>query len=245
MKIHAFRFTAKQLRGFDPDHLGFVIAACHCCNELRAFTLYVIFEADSVRLLEAEKAMVTVRQLTILRSAVSKILEFDDCCLKYLKRIRTGYPELWGEMQSFYKPISDKIRAQAWARRLRNKVSFHYDQKYAFDSLSNLSESTDLSILLGPTDGLTVFSFAEEIVSTPIFVEAGDGDLKRGVETASEFAIEMQRKLTNFVAYVLTNSFKSAGLFQRDESVELRESYGAREGSVEIPIWFIPDTPDT
>jgi type IV secretory pathway TraG/TraD family ATPase VirD4 len=92
MKTWLCRFTAKQLGSMHADHLGFIIASSHCCNELLALSPYLIFEQDSEKANEVEKSFIDVRFFTIVRMQIAKIFEYRDLCNGYVRRIRKTFP---------------------------------------------------------------------------------------------------------------------------------------------------------
>src|SRR5215216_2980688 len=76
MKTWIFRFTAKQLRAVHSDHLGFILASSHCCNELTSVSPYLIFEHELEEANEVEKAFILIRFFTLVRFQIAKIFEY-------------------------------------------------------------------------------------------------------------------------------------------------------------------------
>jgi hypothetical protein len=240
MKLGVVRFSAKELRSIHRDHLGFLVAASHASNELRSLAVYVLFEEKMLDLNDAERWFVLIRQLTLLRFFISKILEFHELCVKYIANIRRTFPATGRALREKYRPIAQRVEKERWARKLRNKVSFHYDREHVLAGLETLPAETSLCLIVGPYNGVTAFGFAEEIVSVPIFKEAGGGDLEKGIGRASDFAFETHTAIADFVADAIIQQFESVGLFRLTEESELRDSHCAEEGSFEMPITMSP-----
>jgi hypothetical protein len=167
---------------------------------------------------------------------VSKIVEFDNLCRKYLKKIEKTYPDTARIVTQEDGPVGRKVGANEWARRLRNKISFHFDQEHPHTGLNVVRSRSDFSFMAGPIRGVTVYNFAEEIVSISIFVEAGDGDLWKGVERARQLVTEVQSLIGSFTAEIIKRHFDQAGIFGHHETLELRERYCADPDEFELPL---------
>jgi hypothetical protein len=131
MKTWIYRFTAKQLGLMHPDHLGFVIASSHCCNELTGLMPYLIFEHTSEAVNEIEKSFLDIRFLTLVRIQIAKIFEYRDLCDDYVGKIRKTFPATAKMVAERSREISRKINSASWAKTVRNKVAFHFDASYA------------------------------------------------------------------------------------------------------------------
>jgi hypothetical protein len=236
MKVGVIRFSSKLLGRIHPDHRGFIIAAAHCSNELLAISPYLLFENDRADLNEVEKSIVTVRQLTLVRFLISKIVEFDDLVQKYIGRLKKTFPQAAAKVIADYKPISRSINAATWSRKLRNKISFHYNQQHAEESFSKIVDDTALNVIAGPHRGFTSYTFAEEIVSRPFFEDVGGGSFERGLETALDFITDVEWKIADFVTTSIIKHFEARGLMSESEKMELRDEFCASPNSLHIPL---------
>lgn len=214
MDASVFRFNAKQLRAIPTRHLGFLVASGHCCNELAILLPYIIFEHDLKRANEVECAFILTRKFAIDRILISKIVEYGDLCSKFFKGSSGTSDQLLAELSKNYEPIAIQIKSAKWARILRNKISFHYDYEQALSALSRLDDDHPMRLIAGRIKGLTLFDFAEEIVSRPIFVGS----------------------ISSFHAHRTISLFKSCGLISKRVQTKLREKYCAAPGDVRVPI---------
>ena len=135
-----------------------------------------------------------------------------------------------------FDPIAAKIKAAKWAATLRNTISFHYDPQHALTSLERLDDNHPLRLMAGPLKGLTLFEFAEEITSRPIFEAAGTGDIRKGMDAANAFIVELVNTITTFHAGVTISMFRNHGVVSERIQMKLRNSYCAAPRDVRIPI---------
>jgi hypothetical protein len=119
---------------------------------------------------------------------------------------------------------------------LRNTISFHYDPEHALTSLERFDDNHPLRLLAGRLKGLTLFEFAEEITSRPIFEAAGSGDIGKGIEAANTFIVELVNAITTFHARVTISMFRNHGMVSERTQMTLRNRYCAAPGDVRIPI---------
>lgn len=236
MEITAFRFTAKQLRSIHKDHLGFILASSHCCNELTSVGPYIIFEHDSETANEVEKSFILLRFFTLVRLQVAKIFEYRDLCNRYVKGIRATFPATAKRVSEQVKPISRKIDSARWAQTLRNKVAFHFDASYVVQALEQASPDDGLAFFVGRIRGLTSFDFADKILVNSMFTEAGKGNSELGNQIVLEWATDLRQDISAFHAKNMIEIFDSYGLLSKREKVELRDSYCAAMGTTTIPI---------
>ena len=236
MDAFVFQFNAKQLRAIPRRYLGFLIASGHCCNELAVLLPYIIFEHDIRRANEVECAFILIRKFTIDRILVSKIVEYGNLCSKFFKDDNVTPDPLLLELSKAYEPIAAQIKSAKWARLLRNKISFHYDYEQAFSALSRLDDDHPMRLIAGRIKGLTLFDFAEEIVSRPVFEAAGSGDIGRGMDAANKFIVSLVGSISSFHARTTISLFKSFGLTSERVQTKLREKYCAAPGDVRVPI---------
>jgi hypothetical protein len=236
MDAFVFQFDAKRLRTIPRDYLGFLVASGHCCNELAILLPYIIFEHDLTRANDFEIAFILTRKFTIDRILVSKIFEYEKLCSKFFKRHRGSADPFISELAKTFDPIAAKIKAAKWAAILRNTISFHYDPEHALTSLERFDDSHPLRLMAGRLRGLTLFEFAEEITSRPIFEAAGKGDIGEGIDAASAFIVELVNTITTFHARVTISMFRNHGLVSERIQMKLRNRYCAAPGDVRIPI---------
>jgi len=236
MDAYIFRFSADDLRKIESRALGFLISSGHCCNELVALMPYIAFEQSLKNANEVESALIVARRYTLDRIIISKIVEYNELCEKFFRETSSVNGSLCDELKREYDLISAIIKAKRWARILRNKASFHYDEKYATDSLRNLDGNHPLRMILGRMSGVTLFEFSEEILSRPIFEEAGSGDIGKGMDVVNGFILESIRAIRDFHSRSTINAFKKYGLVTERESAELREKYCGRPGVDYVPI---------
>ena len=236
MDAFVFRFDAKRLRAIPRDYLGFLVASGHCCNELAILLPYIIYEYDLKRANDFEAAFILTRKFTIDRILISKIFEYGKLCSKFFKRHRTSADPFLSELAKTFEPIAAKIRDAKWAAILRNTISFHYDPQYALKSLDRLDDNHQLRLMAGRLKGLTLFEFAEEITSRPIFEEAGDGDIGKGMDAANAFILDLVSTITTFHARASISMFKAHGMVSERIQMKLRNRYCAAPGDVRIPI---------
>lgn len=156
--------------------------------------------------------------------------------LEILREVTRSSDQLFAGLSESYAPIAAKIKAAKWARILRNKISFHYDQKHALAALDELPDDQPLRLILGRIKGITLFDFAEEIVGRPIFEVAGKGDVGIGMDVSNKFVIDLVGAITSFHAQATISIFKSFGLVSQRDQTELRERYCGAPGNFRIPI---------
>lgn len=186
-----FRFDAKRLRAIPRGYLGFLVASGHCCNELTILLPYIIYEHDLRRANDFEIAFILTRKFTIDRILISKIFEYGKLCSKFFKRHKGSVDPFILELAKTFDPIAAKIGTAKWAAILRNTISFHYDPQHALKSLDRLDDNHVLRLMAGRLKGQTLFEFAEEITTRPIFEAAGNGDIGKGMDAANAFIVEL------------------------------------------------------
>lgn len=236
MKTWTFKFTAKQLSKVHSDHLGFIIASSHCCNELVAVAPFLIFEQNISKANEVERSLIAIRFFTLVFHQIAKIFEYRDLCNKYVGQIRRTYPGMVRVIGQRSSLISRQINNANWARTFRNKVAFHFDAAYAKQSLKNLEPDFELKFIVGRMAGLTAFDFANSIVTRSLFKDAGNGDENLGRETVIKWATALQKDIQSFHAEIMGRIFKQYGLLQNSEETELRDAYCADPDSNSIPL---------
>jgi hypothetical protein len=236
MDAWVFRFSAKQLRAIPSRYLGFLIASGHCCNELAILLPYIIFEHDLSRANAVEVAFILTRKFTIDRVIISKIVEYGNLCSKWFKSQSASADQLAHQFKADFEPIAEKIGSARWARILRNKTSFHYDAEHALNALGTLDDDHPLQLIAGPIKGVTLFEFAEDVVSRPSFEEAGCGDVGRGMDVANKFIVDLVGLITTFHAQTTISIFEAHGLVWERLPMKLREKYCAAPGEVRVPI---------
>ena len=155
------------------------MASGHCCNELAILLPYIIYEHDLSRANDFEIAFILTRKFTIDRILISKIFEYGKLCSKFFKRHEGASEPFLSELTKAFAPIAAEIKGAKWAAILRNTISFHYDAQYALTSFDRLDDAHPLRLMSGELKGLTLFEFAEEITSRPIFEAAGTETLER------------------------------------------------------------------
>jgi hypothetical protein len=242
MDAFVFKFDAKKLRAIDRRYLGFLIASGHCCNELAILLPYIIFEHNLKRANAFEAAFILTRRYTIDRILISKIVEYGELYSKLLKDSKGASDPLLLELSKNYDPIAVKIKSAKWARILRNKISFHYDPQYALDALDRLDDDHPMRFMAGRIKGLTLFEFAEEIASRPIFEAAGKGDIGSGMDAANAFILDLVSSITAFHAQATISMFRAYGIAWERSQMKLRKKYFAAPGNVLIPISVSPAT---
>ena len=236
MDAFVFQFDAKRLRAVPRDYLGFLVASGHCCNELAILLPYILFEQDLRRANDFEIAFILTRKFTIDRILISKIFEYGKLCSKFFK-LHQGSADLFiSELAKAFDPIAAKIKTAKWAAILRNTISFHYDPQHALTSLDRLDDDHPLSLMAGRLKGLTLFEFAEEITSRPIFKAAGDGNIGKGMDAANAFIVELVNAITTFHAYATKSMFRNHGMVSERIQMKLRDRYCAAPGDLRIPI---------
>jgi hypothetical protein len=236
MDAFVFRFTAKQLRSLPSQYLSFLIASGHCCNELAILLPYIIFEHNITESNEAETAFILTRKFTIDRILISKIVEYNELCEKTFTVWNASSDAVMMEISNNYQPIAQSVRAAKWARILRNKISFHYDQTHGLGALDRLDDDHPLKLIAGRIKGLTLFEFAEEIVARPIFEMAGKGDIGRGMDAANNFILDLVSSITTFHAKATISIFRAYGMMSERVPSEVREQYCAAPGELRVPI---------
>jgi hypothetical protein len=236
MEAFVFRFSARQLRAIPPHRLGFLIASGHCCNELAILLPYIIFEHDLTRANDVEVAFILTRKFTVDRIIISKIVEYGNLCSKFFRNWNSSSDELVQELKKEFGPIEEKIRTAKWARILRNKISFHYDPDHAMTAFSSLDDAHPLRLIAGKIKGITLFDFAEEIVSRPTFESAGAGDIGAGMDAANRFIVDLVGSITTFHARATISMFKSHHLLTERVQLDLREKYCATPDDIRVPL---------
>lgn len=236
MDAFVFRFDAKRLRAIPRDCLGFLVASGHCCNELAILLPYIIYEHDLTRANDFETAFILTRKFTIDRILISKIFEYGKLCAKFCKQHEGSSEPYLAELIRAFEPIAAEIKAAKWAAILRNTISFHYDPQYALTSMDRLEDDHPLHLMAGRLKGLTLFEFAEEITSRPIFEAAGNGDIGKGMEAVNAFIVELVSTITTFHARATISMFRAHGMVSERIEMKLRNKYCAAPGDVRIPI---------
>lgn len=236
MDVYVFRFSAKQLKAIDQRALSFLIASAHCCNEFVALMPYIVFEHSLKNANEVEEAFILVRRFTIDRIVVSKIVEYGELCDKFCEEIRDLSEEWATQIRANYDGIRKKIRSAKWARILRNKTSFHYDRKHALESVIRLPDEHPLRLLAGRMKGVTLYDFAEEVVSRPIFEAAGNGDIGKGMTASNKFLVDLVSEITTFHAEATKLLFKVSNLVSVRDKKELRDEYCGVPRRRRIPL---------
>jgi hypothetical protein len=236
MDVKIFHFSAKQLQTIHPDHLGFLIASSHCCNELISIMTYIIFEHDIEDATEAERAFINIRFFTIVRHQIAKIFEYRDLCNGYIGKIRKTFPSLAESVQEEAKLISRRISTAKWAQTVRNKVAFHFNSQYAAELLNRTPSDQELVFIVGEHRGLTAFDFADRIIVDAMFLDAGNGDKSHGRDVVKKWTIESQRQIERFHAKIVGQLFKQYGIFQKEEMSEIRDAWCAAPGEIAIPV---------
>lgn len=236
MEISIFRFTAKQLQSVHADHLGFIIASSHCCNELTCVLPYIMFEQDIEKANEAESALINIRFFTVVRFQISKIFEYRELCNNYVGKIRRTFPALASRLQDESGKISRSINRARWAETVRNKASFHFDESYAMDVFKRLPPETSLALLAGNLRGLTAYDFADKAIVQAMFVEAGSGDEGAGKDVVLRWAIDLQKQITTFHAEIIKHIFQQLDIFQKEEKASIRDEWCATPGTLGIPL---------
>jgi len=236
MDAFMFRFSAQQLRAIPPHRLGFLIASGHCSNELAILLPYIIFEHDLTRANDVEVAFILTRKFTIDRIIISKIVEYGNLCSKFFRHSKGSSDQLVQELQKEFAPIEEKLRAAKWARILRNKISFHYDPDHAMAALAALDFAHPLRLIAGRIKGLTLFDFAEEIVSRPTFEAAGDGDIGAGMDAANRFIVDLVGSITTFHARATISMFKAHELLTERVQLDIRERYCGSPDRMRVPL---------
>jgi hypothetical protein len=236
MDAFVFQFTAKQLRNVSRDYIGFPVASSHCCNELVILLPYIMYEHDIRRANDFETAFILTRKFTVDGIIISKIFEYWKLCLKFFKQNEASSDPFFSELNRAFDPIAAEIKAAKWVAILRNKISFHYDQKHALSALDGHPDDHPLRRMAGRLKGLTLFEFAEEISSRPILEEAGNGDIGKGMEVVNTFLVQLVNKITRFHADATGSIFAAYGMLSAPTKMKLRNKYCAAPGEVRIPI---------
>jgi hypothetical protein len=232
-----FKLTVGELRSIPDRYLGFLLASSHCCNELAALVPFVVFEQD---LAEAgshtvESAFIRSRVFTVDRVLVSKIIEYGTLCSEFLDEVECD--PLLVKIAKDYEPLSKEIKSAKWARILRNKVSFHYDQEHVLKTLEGWKDDEKLQFTAGfEMRGATLFDFVDNLISHHMLEYAGGGDAKAGIEVVNTFIIRLIFLIVDFHAQATTDIFIHNGVMLDYEKGELRSEYCARVGEVYIPL---------
>ncbi|MDH2382079.1 hypothetical protein [Bradyrhizobium sp. CER78] len=206
MEVFVFRFTAGDLRKIERQALGFLVASSHCCNELVSLMPYIVFEQSLESTNDVESALILARRYTIDRIIVSKIVEYHDLCQKFFRQDMMS-DEFHRDLKKEYEQIATSLKAGDWARIQRNTMSFHYDAKFAAESLDKLDGSHPLRMILGRMSGVTLFEFSEEILSRPIFERARRGDIGEGMDAVARFIVRSIRAIRNFHSRAMITAF--------------------------------------
>lgn len=230
-------FSAKDLKKIHPAHLGYIIAAAHACNEINAVRIYLIFEHKDIIDRPVEKAFVSIRQMVLLRHMSAKIFEFNKITVEYFGAVRKLYPAFTEKTRSKYLPIARQIRTNLWLPILRNKVAFHFDAQKYLQELSRVADNQNLSLFFGEKQGETAFSFAEEIVSMPMFHSIGQGDTRKGLLACARFANTISSSIIKFVSQHQIEVFEQYGMFHNIEALEADPKFCGRYNSDFIPIF--------
>ena len=236
MKVWTFRFTAKQLQAIHSDHLGFVLASSHCCNELTCLSPYIIFEFDIEQANDIEKAFINLRFFTIVRMQIAKIFEYRDLCNQYIGKIRKTFPAMATKLSDGSREISRRINEAKWAATVRNKIAFHFDASYALQALGDVPPKQELRFIVGRMHGVTDFDFADRVLVRAMFLEAGAGNEELGKDVVRTWTIQLQKQITTFHAAAIEQIFTPYGLLQSPVEGELRDSYCAEPGSIATPL---------
>jgi hypothetical protein len=236
MDAFVFQFEARRLRAIPRDYLGFLVASGHCCNELAILLPYIIYEHDLRRANDFEAAFILTRKFTIDRILISKVFEYGKLFSKFFKQHQGSSDPFLSDLAKTFEPIAAKIKAAKWAAILRNTISFHYDPQHALTSLDRLDDNHPLRLMAGRVKGLTLFEFAEEITSRPIFEAAGNGDIGRGMDAANAFILELINTITTFHAHATISMFRAHGMVSERSQMKLRDRYCAAPGDVRIPF---------
>ncbi len=236
MEVSLFRSSAKQLQEIHPDHIGFLIASSHCCNELISVMPYIVFEQDIEQANEVERAIINVRFYTIVRHLIAKIFEYRDLCDAYVGKIRKTFPAMVETVQQEAKLVSRQINDAKWAKTIRNKVAFHFDATFAADISSRIPPDQELIFIAGKYRGQTTFDFADRIIVYAMFLDAGDGDKEVGEDVVRKWTIEMQRQIEQFHAKIALQIFNQYGIFRKEELGEIRDAWCSVPGEIAIPL---------
>lgn len=236
MKTWIYRFTAKELSSVHSDHLGFVLASSHCCNELTSLSPYLVFEHDSEMANEIEKSFIDIRFLTLVRMQISKIFEYRDLCNGYVGRIRKTFPATSEKVAELSRVISRQINSARWAETVRNKVAFHFDAAYAIKSFQKVPQNETLDFIVGRMRGVTAYGFAERTLAGAMFLEAGSGDSHKGQDIVRDWTLGLQFQIIDFHAQTMAEIFSNYGLMRKFEECELRDQYCGTKGEICIPI---------
>ncbi|MGE5536417.1 MAG: hypothetical protein ACM3W7_12980 [Acidobacteriota bacterium] len=236
MDVSVFRFSVKEFRKIHADHVGFLIASSHCCNELICVMPYLIFEQDIEDANEAEKALINIRFFTIVRHQISKIFEYRDLCNKYVGRIRKTFPQTAESVRDESKLISRRIQDANWAKTVRNKTAFHFDANYAAKVFGNMPFDQELAFIVGNCRGVTAFEFADRILVEAMFRQAGEGDGDAGRDVVRKWTIELQREIERFHAKITSQLFEQYGLFHKRQASEVRDAWCAAPGEIAVPL---------
>lgn len=236
MEVTIWRFSAGELARIHREHLGFLLASSHCCNELISLMPYIIFEQDITEANEAESALINIRFFTIVRHQISKIFEYRDLCNEYIGQIRKSFPARALTLQRTAGDISRRIDAASWARTVRNKVAFHFDSEYVHDALNRVDPDQKLSFIAGRVRGVTAFDFVDRILTEAMFKEAGKGDASVGRDVVMKWTIELQRSIEKFHSDVTIQIFEQYGLFDDRAVTAIRDSWCGNPTEIAVPL---------
>jgi hypothetical protein len=119
---------------------------------------------------------------------------------------------------------------------MRNKASFHYDQKFALEGMAELDDDHSLRLIAGRIGGLTLFEFSEEVFSRSVFQKAGAGDVSVGMTVVRDFILRAIKVIRAFQAQSMISAFKHFNLVSSRERMDLREEYCGDPSVLKIPL---------
>ncbi|MBX9778478.1 MAG: hypothetical protein K2Y71_29240 [Xanthobacteraceae bacterium] len=240
MDAFIFRFDVKAFQAIPESYQGFLVTSGMCCNELTLLLPYIMFEHNPKGANEFEASFIVARKLTVDRILVSKIFEYGKLCSVFFRQNKASTDPLLAELSKSYEPIAQEITSAKWAAILRNKISFHYDRQHALASVKRLAENHPLRFMAGRFKGLTLYDFAEEISSRPIYEHAGNGDVDRGLDVAHKFILHLYNLITSFHVKATMGIFRTYGMVTERVPSKLRNKYCALPGAHYVPISVSP-----
>jgi hypothetical protein len=209
-------FSKENLKAIPEEQLGFLVLAAHISNELSSLRNIMIFEGREDSDSEFAKAQTAMRWMTLLRVALAKIVEFHDCIDRFtgsLKR-RASQSDV-SEFVALRKTFLGSEQPQ-WLRLVRNKLAFHFDLDHALACLNQVPQDKQLAFFLTPRVGDTSFSFAEEILSNPLFLELGRNeeiaDASAGANVLFDFFNRRTAEIIGFVHRFFEYLFEKYGV---------------------------------
>jgi hypothetical protein len=236
MEAYVFGFTAKDLRKIEARSLGFLVSSEHCANELTALMPYIAFEQSLEDKNDVETALILTRRYTINRIIVSKIVEYDELCSKFVKAVSADDKSFASNLKQSLETIRGEFKPPTWALIMRNKASFHYDQKFAAEGMVELHDDHSLRLIAGRIGGLTLFEFSEEVFSRSVFQKAGGGDVGAGMTVVTDFILRAIKVIRAFQAKSMISAFKHFKLVSSRDRIDLREEFCADPSIVKIPL---------